>query len=206
MQDEIKTVWEEKKIRILKMSQQIFARYGFYKSTMDDIARAMGMKKGSLYYYYKSKEEIFSDVIRYESEQFLQTAREKLAGISQPRKQIIFLVKFQLDYFKQVVNLHQLTIQVVLEVNTLITKLHRNYIDKSVKLLSEIIEAGIQKGDFKSCDATEVARAILTIAEAVKFREFQTTNVLTAGEVDYSAIENEVLYIMQLILDGLAKS
>ncbi len=205
MQEKTKSEWDEKKIQILKVSQQIFARYGFFKATVDDIAQAMGMKKGSLYYYYKSKDEIFSDVIHYESEQFLNELEKALSQEKDSRKKILRFVKFRLEYFQQVINLHQLTIQAILEIKPLVAKLYRTYIDKEVKLLANIIEEGVQKGSFKACNTHKVAKSILTVSEAVKFREFHTTNVLSATEIDYSSIEEEIVYITQLILEGLEK-
>jgi len=204
-QENSHSIPEDKKLQILKAAQQVFARYGYYKSTMDDIAQAMGMRKGSLYYYYKSKDEIFRDVILTESQQFLKELAKAISPIKVPRKKIIRLINFRLEYFQQVVNLHQLTIQAVLEFKPLVVKLYKNYMDQEIQMLADIIEAGIRRGDFRKCDTSQVARAILTLSEAIKFREFHTTNALSAADIDYTLIRQEIEYIVNLILDGLAQ-
>ncbi|MGC8866567.1 MAG: TetR/AcrR family transcriptional regulator, partial [Bacteroidales bacterium] len=38
---------------IIKTSRKLFARYGYRKTTIDDIASALGKAKGSVYYYFK---------------------------------------------------------------------------------------------------------------------------------------------------------
>ncbi len=43
-----------------------FSRYGFHKTTMDEIARHIHKAKGVLYYYFKSKEELFNEVVKKE--------------------------------------------------------------------------------------------------------------------------------------------
>ena len=48
---------------ILNAANELFQRFGFKKTTMEDIARQVGKSKSALYYYYKTKEEIFEAVI-----------------------------------------------------------------------------------------------------------------------------------------------
>lgn len=48
---------------ILNGARELFERFGFKKTTMEDIARQVGKSKSALYYYYKTKEEIFEAVI-----------------------------------------------------------------------------------------------------------------------------------------------
>lgn len=48
---------------ILSGARDLFERFGFKKTTMEDIARQVGKSKSALYYYYKTKEEIFEAVI-----------------------------------------------------------------------------------------------------------------------------------------------
>jgi AcrR family transcriptional regulator len=61
--------------QVIRAAQQLYQQYGLHKVTMEDVAKAVGKGKSSLYYYYKSKEEIFDAVIDVE-------IREILAEIS----------------------------------------------------------------------------------------------------------------------------
>lgn len=51
------------KDEIINGARDLFERFGFKKTTMEDIARQVGKSKSALYYYYKTKEEIFEAVI-----------------------------------------------------------------------------------------------------------------------------------------------
>jgi AcrR family transcriptional regulator len=55
------------KYKIVGIASTVFSRFGFKKATMDDIARAAGMGKSSIYYYFKSKEDIFEAVVKKEA-------------------------------------------------------------------------------------------------------------------------------------------
>lgn len=48
---------------ILNGGRELFKRYGFKKTTMEDIARMVGKSKSALYYYFKTKEEIFEAIL-----------------------------------------------------------------------------------------------------------------------------------------------
>jgi AcrR family transcriptional regulator len=55
-------------IDIIHAAQTVIAKYGYKKTTMDDIAQFLNISRTALYYYYKNKEEIFSAVIDFELE------------------------------------------------------------------------------------------------------------------------------------------
>ena len=56
----------EKKEKIISAATRLFSRFGLEKTTMEDIAKAAKKGKSSLYYYFKSKEEVFAEVIKKE--------------------------------------------------------------------------------------------------------------------------------------------
>lgn len=59
---------KEVKESILQTAGQFFARFGFAKTTMDEVARHIHKAKGVIYYYFKSKEDLFREVFRKELE------------------------------------------------------------------------------------------------------------------------------------------
>ena len=72
--------------QVIKAAQQLFRQYGLQKVTMDDVAKAVGKGRSSLYYYYKNKIEIFGAVMDVEiSEILAEMARavDKAVGVEQ---------------------------------------------------------------------------------------------------------------------------
>ena len=57
------------KDKIIESAGEFFGRFGFYKTTMDEIARRIHKAKGVLYYYFNSKEELYTEVVRHELQQ-----------------------------------------------------------------------------------------------------------------------------------------
>ncbi len=67
----------EKKTQILKAAIRVFAQNGIVKTKMADIARISGIGKGTIYEYFRSKEDIFEEAYRL----FFQGMEEKIASV-----------------------------------------------------------------------------------------------------------------------------
>ncbi len=71
---------DDKKKLILKAAIEAFLELGPHKTTLWDIAQRAGMAKTSLYYYFRSKKEIFSTVILEDQKHFLELLGRSLEG------------------------------------------------------------------------------------------------------------------------------
>ncbi len=54
------------KNKLVEVAARLFGRYGFYKTSMDEIAKVARKAKGSLYYHFASKEDLFTEVVATE--------------------------------------------------------------------------------------------------------------------------------------------
>ena len=59
---------EDTRDKILSVANKLFSRFGFHKTSMDEIAKIARKAKGSLYYHFASKEELFTAVVSTEIE------------------------------------------------------------------------------------------------------------------------------------------
>ncbi len=194
-----------RKDEILEAARRCFAKHGFSKTTLDDIAQVVGVKTGSLYHYYDSKEAMFRDVITQEGKEMLGWLEDEVAKEKTPAKKVLRYTQARLDYFRKVTNLLDVSIQVVIEVIPLVDRLYRDFIDKEIDFLSGIIKKGVGSGHFKQCNDKGIASTILTVSETVNLKAFHAANTMAASEVDYSSVDAEVNYIVGLILAGIAK-
>ncbi|MEZ5069449.1 MAG: TetR family transcriptional regulator [Bacteroidales bacterium] len=72
-----KTPSPEIRSQIVASATKFFSRFGFHKTTMEEIARNIHKAKGLIYYYFRSKEELFNEVLRAE----LQAVKDELLVI-----------------------------------------------------------------------------------------------------------------------------
>ena len=57
---------EDTRDKILSVANKLFSRFGFHKTSMDEIAKIARKAKGSLYYHFASKEDLFTEIVNKE--------------------------------------------------------------------------------------------------------------------------------------------
>src|ERR1700744_3598379 len=85
--DPVKDIFVQQ--QILDAAKKLFQAHGLHKVTMDDVAKAIGKGRSWLYYYYKSKDEIFDAVVETEIRQILAEmaqAADKAPDVEQKLK------------------------------------------------------------------------------------------------------------------------
>ncbi|MFQ5818472.1 MAG: TetR/AcrR family transcriptional regulator [Candidatus Heimdallarchaeota archaeon] len=69
---------EQARIRIIEQALKMFSELGYYRTRMKDIAGSLGVSKGAIYQYFKSKEQLFIEVIKYHGEKRAKVVRRFL--------------------------------------------------------------------------------------------------------------------------------
>jgi AcrR family transcriptional regulator len=85
---------------ILAAAEKVFARDGYQQARMEDIAETAELAKGTLYYYFKSKDEIFARLLEHESGKVLDEVRRRIPETSTFREALDQTVLFYLEYFE----------------------------------------------------------------------------------------------------------
>jgi len=91
---------EEKKLEIMKTALNLFAKRGFYNTTIADIAREMGMSVGNMYNYFPSKESLAKELLIYTSKVFGEEIRKINEMDISSKEKIKKIVKL---YFKKAI-------------------------------------------------------------------------------------------------------
>lgn len=68
--------YQQQKLSAIRAAASVFAQKGFHGASTTDIAAVMGIKQGSLYYYFKSKEEALAEVCLYGIREYVQRMQE----------------------------------------------------------------------------------------------------------------------------------
>src|ERR1700744_1506942 len=79
---------EDVQQQLIGAAKQLFQRHGFRRVTLDDIAKAIGKARSSLYYYYKTKEEIFDAVIAVEIKELMTAISAAVGAASSVEEKI----------------------------------------------------------------------------------------------------------------------
>ncbi|MGD9864366.1 MAG: TetR family transcriptional regulator [Pseudodonghicola sp.] len=74
------TTFDPRQVAILHSAMQAFARYGFRKTSMDDIARGAGMSRPALYLHYRNKEDIYRGLMEFYYDHAAHAIADALEG------------------------------------------------------------------------------------------------------------------------------
>src|SRR5918911_4796849 len=78
----------DKREAILRAAIKVFAESGYFNAKVADVARVAGVADGTVYLYFKSKEEILRSIFDRGIEVLIAEARELIAGITDPRERL----------------------------------------------------------------------------------------------------------------------
>jgi TetR/AcrR family fatty acid metabolism transcriptional regulator len=87
----------DKREAILRAAIRVFAHNGYFNSKVADIAREAGVADGTVYLYFKSKEEILHSVFDRSMEEAIEDGRKRLEGISDPREKLRRIAQLHLE-------------------------------------------------------------------------------------------------------------
>ena len=140
---------DDTKNKILEVANKLFSRFGFHKTSMDEIAKIARKAKGSLYYHFSNKEELFKEVVSKEIVNLknqLTVIIEKTDG-SASEKIKTYLIK-RMEILNDAANYHETIKADFFEHFDFIDDL-RNELDEWEKAnLKKIISQGVETGEF----------------------------------------------------------
>jgi AcrR family transcriptional regulator len=182
---------------ILKTAGDFFAKYGLSKTTVDDIAKSIGMAKSSLYYYFKSKDELFAAVLDKEMGQFKKKMNVALQDVDDPREKIKAYVLVRARCMRELLNMYNALKDDYLRHYEFIQKMRETYDFQERELIKGLLHEGNEKGIFNIKDIALTSYAIII---AVKGFEYEWA----VRQSDESA-EKNMEELLDVLFMGLVK-
>jgi AcrR family transcriptional regulator len=182
---------------ILKIAREIFSKYGFKKTTLDDIANAVRKGKSSLYYYFESKEDLFQAVIMKEVDILAHELEIVINRNTDPIDKLRDYILTKLATFRSLANFYHAIENDVTAVG-FINDIKRRYEQDEIRMIKRILIEGVRKNEFEIYDFNLAAIGITT---AIKGLEMP----LSAGTYGNVNLENSVDIILKIICYGIMK-
>jgi AcrR family transcriptional regulator len=182
---------------ILKIAQEIFSKYGYKKTTLDDIANAVRKGKSSLYYYFKSKEDLFQAVIMKEVDLLARELDRVINRNTEPVDKLRDYMLTKINTFRNLANFYHALENDVTAI-TFINDVKSRYEQDEIKLIKRILIEGVRKGEFEIYDFNLAA---IGITMAIKGLEMP----LSAGNYGSLNLDRSVDVILKIICYGIMK-
>jgi AcrR family transcriptional regulator len=156
---------EKMRAKVMEAAQQLFQQHGLLKVTMEDVAQAIGKGKSTLYYYYKSKEEIFEAMIDLEMTQVLRHIQLAVAQSITATAQLEAFYTTKAQQIQRKLTLYRTLSRDIRQQGEFLSHIHQQYIQREMAILKRILEHGLETGEFNALASQEldiVAHALST--------------------------------------------
>jgi len=137
---------EDTRQRLYEAAVELIAEQGFSATTVDDIALRAKVAKGTVYYNFKSKTDLFEELLRHGVGLLTDAFREAVAGLP-PRDAVAALVRTQLEYIQRYRAFAQLLLSEMWRTNREWQRTLVLLREQAIGVIAETLQAGVDSGD-----------------------------------------------------------
>ena len=190
-------VTDERTSQIINAAEDVFTKKGFDEARMDDIAEQTGLSKGTLYNYFKSKDDLIIAILDRIFQREFRTFENLDIASTSATDAIWAFTETTSNDVKMMMRLLPITYEFMGLAfrNKFVQKAFKAYFNHYMNILIPVIQHGIDTGEFRSADPKEVALAMGAVMEGT----------LLLWVYDSSLVEPEkhIRTGMKLLLDGV---
>jgi AcrR family transcriptional regulator len=188
---------DEYRTKIILTASRIFSHYGFRKTTMEEISKALKKGKSSIYYYFRSKEDIFEAVVLFEANLLRTQLTTAIKEVESPPEKLRNYIFVRMRAFEKLSNYYNAVFDKNLDHYEFIEKIRARYDREELAILRLLVYVGKSRGVFEIEDSEYTAMAIQTMLKGLEVPLFWHKR-----EID---INNRLDAILHLIFYGIKK-
>ena len=164
-----KEIEETRRRQILDAAEKVFTTRGIDKARMDDIVQESGLSKGALYWYFKSKDAIIRALLDRVFINEMRGAEELIHTQGSSSERLRTFVANAVQEYKRFENMLPLAYEFVALAarSKVIREAIVGYFKRYTAILAEIIQQGIESGEFQPCDPERTAISVIAMYEGM---------------------------------------
>jgi AcrR family transcriptional regulator len=176
----------------------LFARLGFKKTTLDEVAGEVGIVKSALYRYFSNKEDLFNAVILRIAKEHMEAAEEAVKEANGTEQKLRSLLIAGHEALVARTRENAMPLEVWRELKPLVDECTEDYKRSAIDGTRRILEEGIVRGELV-CDDPQMV--------AVLMHSFSNNQIeaLLRGEIDERQGEKHLNLLVDVLMDGLRK-
>ncbi|MGH9768100.1 MAG: TetR/AcrR family transcriptional regulator [Blastocatellia bacterium] len=183
---------------ILRAAARVFARSGYFNAKVSDVARTAGVADGTVYLYFKNKDDLLTSIFSWAMGEFISRAKSELAEVPDPREKLRRFARLHYLLLEQERDI-AIVFQIELRQSTkFMEQFSTTYLAQYLQMLREIIEEGQRRGIFrKQLNSKVVAKFLFGALD-----EMATNWVLSHKKHSLTAMVEPVL---DIFLNGVSE-
>ena len=183
--------------QIVDCAKTVFGKFGYRKTTMDEIGLAARKGKTALYYYFKNKEDVFRAVVEKEAEELSTSIYNAIASKSDPIDKLKTYFIVRTATLLKVSNFYDAMKNELLDHLQFINKTRSEYDKIELNIVIQILQEGIEKKSFEIEDIKTTAVTLVTLLKSLELPFFVNNKEIH--------LDNYVNNLLEIIFNGILK-
>jgi AcrR family transcriptional regulator len=150
-----------KRERIIEAGLKLFANESYQAVTMDRVAEAAGVAKGTLYLYFQSKEDLYLGILTDGMESMVRNYQASVDPQADVKVRLRRAITLTIEFYDQRRDLLRLMMTEEPRMPEARNRLREEWRDRGVRFFNSLIEEGVRSGAFLAVDARLATFAIL---------------------------------------------
>jgi TetR/AcrR family transcriptional regulator, biofilm operon repressor len=189
--------------RINTAAIQCFSQYGLEKTTLDDIAKLVGLNKATFYYYYKNKEEIFLEVALQEGQQFITQLQATTLQKKSAEQRITYYLIERIRYYRDVLTVNKVSANTIMKILPTFFVMYEEVKKAELLFISNQIKTAIANKEFKKIAPDKLALALLDVSDAMKHKSEQDALIKKDVVADYEINIQQLQFLLSHIFNSI---
>ena len=188
----------DKRERILKAAVKVFARSGFHATRVSEVAKAAGVADGTIYLYFKSKEELLFSLFEDRIQKLLAFMREELPKLPDAPSRLRAIIDMQLGLLEGERDLAEVITVILRQSTRLMKEFATPHFSAYIDAIAKIISEGQANGTFRTDVSPHIsARALFGALDGI-------TLTWALGRAEQGALGRAAGQLADVFLRGLA--
>lgn len=189
---------KDKRDRILKAAVKVFAKNGFHATRVSEVAKAAGVADGTIYLYFKSKEELLVSLFEDRVSKLLTFMRESLPKTEGAPQRLRAVIDMQLGLLEGERDLAEVITVIIRQSTRLMKEFAAPQFLAYLDAIAKIVQDGQASGDFRTDVSPHIAaRAIFGALDGI-------TLTWALGRAEQGALGRAATQLSDVLLRGLA--
>jgi len=190
---------EFRKIELLTAARAVFARKGFHDASVEEIAELAEVAKGTVYLYYKSKNDLYLEAVRFGVESLNRELIAKAENSGSCLQTLQLLTETKITFFEKNRDFFRIYYSELgkLPGHPAAISLVRDLYTQQAKVFEGVLRAGIKRREIRNLDAEKTAFAIADLTRGIA-----TLRLLGMSK---TSVADDVEFIVSVIWKGIER-
>lgn len=189
----------EKYQRILDAAVEVIAERGYFRSPVSAIAKRAGVADGTIYLYFKSKDDVLRTAIDATFDKFYKQVAEAFETITGPREQLEYIAVLHLESHKANRSMAVLMQTEMRQSAKFIAEFSHHHLVKYIQLVREVVRRGQQQGIFRQ----DISDGVVAHCMFGAIDELLSSAVFTGRIYDS---KETAIQVMDVLLNGVTRT